>query len=374
MSDLFTELIQLRPGRGVLAANLVARIGPLLRARAGIDDSDGPREVSERLITYLESLAGTLPPDLALAFRVGLSLHPQAQFRFLDERMEWLAMQLDRDARTARRRFDEAARLLELKSREADGAVSMASGSMASGSMTSGPAGLPAHQTEYLYRPQALAETSDIRIGFITGDIRRVKCADIWVNPENTRMEMARFEEHSVSAIIRYLGARRDETGQVVEDRIADALVQKVGRHGQVAPCTAIATDSGNLLGSNRVRSIVHVATVQGEPGAGYRQVHDIGHCVTKALDAAERLAAAEPAHTTILFPILGAGVGGAEPTGTLRTLVGAALDHLLTVRGGIRTVLFLAYSTTDFIACRTVFEDNPQFLADFGQAHGHHH
>ncbi|MEO3859630.1 macro domain-containing protein [Acrocarpospora sp. B8E8] len=370
MSDLFTELIQLRPGRGVLTGNLVARIGPLLRARAGIDDSDGPGEISERLIAYLESLAGTLPPDLALAFRVGLSLHPQAQFRFLDERMEWLAMQLDRDARTARRRFDEAARLLELKSREAGGAVAMASGSMTSGSMTSVPAELPAHQTEYLYRPQALAQ--DIRIGFITGDIRRVKCADIWVNPENTRMEMARFEEHSVSAIIRYLGARRDETGQVVEDRIADALLQKVGQHGQVAPCTAIATDSGNLLDSNRVRSIVHVATVQGEPGAGYRQVHDIGHCVTKALEAAEKLAAAEPVHTTILFPILGAGVGGAEPTETLRTLVGAALDHLLTARGGIRTILFLAYSTTDFIACRTVFEANPQFLPEVGHAHDH--
>ncbi|MER5650398.1 macro domain-containing protein [Streptosporangium sp. NPDC002524] len=357
MSDLFTELVHLRRGRGVLTGTLIDRVGPLLRARAGIGDSDGDTEVAERLVAYLETLADTLPADLALAFRVGLALHPDAQFRFFEERMEWLGTEFDRDARTMRRRFDEAARLLEMKSRE--------------GVPSEGPL---KYQSEYLYRPRALTESSDIRIGFITGDIRRVRCADIWVNSENTRMEMARFEEHSVSAVIRYHGARRDETGHVVDDRIARELTQKLGQSGQVAPGTAIATRSGDLRETNGVRFIVHVATVQGQPGTGYRQVRDIGHCVAKALETAERLASTDPTLRTILFPILGSGVGGAEPVGTLRTLVGETLDHLVAVQGGLRTVLFLAYSAKDLAACRVAFPADSPFLVAVNDVKAHQH
>ena len=48
-----------------------------------------------------------------------------------------------------------------------------------------------------------------------TGDIQNVKGVDIWVNSENTNMQMARFYDWAVSSVIRYLGARRDITGHV---------------------------------------------------------------------------------------------------------------------------------------------------------------
>src|SRR5215475_10444289 len=97
-------------------------------------------------------------------------------------------------------------------------------------------------------RPREVAETEvrlfrlvgelgpACRIGVITGSIRRVRCADIWVNSENTDMEMSRFTDFSVSGIIRYWGARRDQAGRVTGDLIGDALRAAVGERRPVAP------------------------------------------------------------------------------------------------------------------------------------------
>jgi hypothetical protein len=56
----------------------------------------------------------------------------------------------------------------------------------------------------YLYRAGVRGE--ERYIGIVTGDLFRVRCAEVWVNSENTAMRMARVDEFSVSAIIRYQG------------------------------------------------------------------------------------------------------------------------------------------------------------------------
>lgn len=96
-----------------MASDLLERAGPTLRALAGIDDSTSENEARRRLVTYLNDLADELPEDLRTALRVGLALHEDAQCRFLEDRMQWLATELDRDVRTARRRVDEAIRSAE---------------------------------------------------------------------------------------------------------------------------------------------------------------------------------------------------------------------------------------------------------------------
>lgn len=191
-----------------------------------------------------------------------------------------------------------------------------------------------------LYQPAGSA----CRIGVRPGTIRRVRDVDIWVNSENTDLRMARHTEFNISAIIRYWGSVRDETGAVVEDLVADDLEAKVGDRRPVAPGTVITTTAGMLTASHNVRHILHVAAVQGEPGAGFRQVRDIGWCVTNALLHAEQLAATSGANT-VLFPLLGTGVAGAAVVPTARSMVFAALDHLIqrsdTCLSGI---YFLAY------------------------------
>ena len=96
-----------------MASDLLERAGPTLRTLSGIDDTASENEARSRLLTYLSDLADELPEDLRTALRVGLALHEDVQYRFLEARMNWLATELDRDVRTARRRVDEAIRSAE---------------------------------------------------------------------------------------------------------------------------------------------------------------------------------------------------------------------------------------------------------------------
>lgn len=102
------ELKKLRKGRGVFGDNIAQRVGPELGRLCGIQDGDDESEIRRKLALRLSELSTHLPEDLRLAFLAALSLHPDTQQRFLDERIEWLASRLHRDVRTARRRVDEA--------------------------------------------------------------------------------------------------------------------------------------------------------------------------------------------------------------------------------------------------------------------------
>ncbi len=215
----------------------------------------------------------------------------------------------------------------------------------------------------YLYRVRrGQASADDRRIGIITGSIRHVRDADIWVNSENTDMRMSRFEEYTISAIIRYDGARRDSAGHVVDDIIADELAHKVAGGCPVAPATAVTTGSGQLIFSNNVHHVIHAAAVYGEPGAGYRQIRDIGRCVTNALAEADRLPPGiRP--TTILFPMLGMGQGGGKIEHTAPVLLGAAADYLTEMsESRLGTVWFLAHTYAELAACHEVLIGNPRF------------
>jgi hypothetical protein len=107
-ADLFLEELKtLRKGRGVLALKIGGQVGPALRAFCGIARAEASESVRAKVTDRLADLARTLPDDLELAVRAGLALHPQAQQLFLSHRIQWLAEQLDRDERTARRRMDE---------------------------------------------------------------------------------------------------------------------------------------------------------------------------------------------------------------------------------------------------------------------------
>ena len=54
-----------------------------------------------------------------------------------------------------------------------------------------------------------IAKVPAKEIGMITGDIQNIKEIDVWVNSENTNMQMARHFDRSISATIRYLGRKK---------------------------------------------------------------------------------------------------------------------------------------------------------------------
>jgi O-acetyl-ADP-ribose deacetylase (regulator of RNase III) len=222
-----------------------------------------------------------------------------------------------------------------------------------------------ARQETHWYRLRHTAGPGKRWIGIITGDVRRVTEADAWVNSENTDMMMSRVHEFSMSGIIRYEGSRRDATGRVLADIIADELALAVRDRRPVTPAVAIVTSGGELARTHGVRLIIHSAAVEGQPGSGYRAIPDLGQAVQHALAAAAHPTLpdgtpAEPART-VLFPLIGTGTAGGDLDESARTLLLAVVDHLAhSSDPAPERVIFLAYTEAELIACRRVLDACP--------------
>jgi O-acetyl-ADP-ribose deacetylase (regulator of RNase III) len=186
----------------------------------------------------------------------------------------------------------------------------------------------------------ANAPRKEIRL--ITGNLRHVSLSsgaaedqiDIWVSSENINMQMARVFDASVSALIRYLGARRDDVGDIVEDTIADELRARMRGRQQVNPGMVVSTGSGSLAESHHVRRIFHVASVYGVIGGGYHPIAQVEQCVTAALVQADRESArlekaGEAPYRSILFPLLTTGSGSASLVDNARKQLEAARNYL---------------------------------------------
>ena len=197
-------------------------------------------------------------------------------------------------------------------------------------------------------------------IAFITGDREDINVGDIWINSENTNMQMDGFYGKSTSATIRYLGAQKDETGIIEEDTIANALALKMGKALTVPPATVLSTGAG-ALARNGVKWIFHVASVVGEPREGYKSVSRIDRCVKNALKRAEDPKFREDAPLSILFPIFGTGPAGGDFFEHAEICVGAALEYLETVTDVIHEVYFYVWSDVDLEICLTLAGNHPK-------------
>ena len=189
------------------------------------------------------------------------------------------------------------------------------------------------------YAP-ANAPGREIRL--ITGNLRNVNLnsgaaddqIDIWVSSENINMQMARIFDASISALIRYLGARRDDVGDIVEDTIADELRAKMRGRQQVNPGMVVSTGSGSLADSHHVRRIFHVASVYGVIGGGYHPIAQVEQCITAALLQADRESAraekaGEKPYRSIVLPLLTTGSGSSSLVDSARKQLDAARNYL---------------------------------------------
>ena len=203
--------------------------------------------------------------------------------------------------------------------------------------------------------PYRLKNRPDQTISLITGHLRDVTIADVWVNSENTNMQMSRYFEGTISATIRYYGARRKANGEVTEDIISKELRPQVDSFS-VQPCALYVTSAGELAKSNNVKRIFHVAAVQGHINEGYRQVDNVEDCVSEALAKIDSKDLENEDITSILFPLLGSGRGRGNPETTAKKLIDATMNYL-TQRAGsrIKQVYFLTWTTTDLQACQSV-------------------
>jgi O-acetyl-ADP-ribose deacetylase (regulator of RNase III) len=218
------------------------------------------------------------------------------------------------------------------------------------------PAG--GRQAVVLTEPSALhfglGKRKNKRIGLITGGLHNVKGVDVWVNSENTNMQMSRFFERSISATIRYLGSRRDVAGDVVEDCVAHELERAMEGKSTVQPGTVLVTAAGELGRTHKVKAIFHVASVQGQVGIGYRSMESIESCVINVLELAD----SKPEYKSIVFPLLGTGTGKGDLYQTAARLLGAAISHLESeAECPTEVVYFLTWTDVELETCRKILE-----------------
>ncbi len=201
--------------------------------------------------------------------------------------------------------------------------------------------------------PFRLVTQAKKRICVITGDIRERRNIDVWVNSENTNMQMARFYDRSLSAIIRYEGAEKDDNEQVVADTIANELAGALGGRLSVTPGTIYVTSSGALAQTRGVKKIFHAATVSGVPGSGYQAMQDVEKCVTNALRRCDLPQYRDDNLRSIVFPMMGTGAGGAKVEMIAQPLIQSAISYLLTNPDSrVETVYFSAWNFRDLEAC----------------------
>ncbi|MET7494121.1 macro domain-containing protein [Streptomyces sp900116325] len=205
-------------------------------------------------------------------------------------------------------------------------------------------------------------------VGMVSGNLVTVFGVDVWVNSENTRMEMSRTNEPTISAVIRYNGGERDGGGHLVNDLIASELATRMGDMVQVAPGYALSTSSGELLKTNSVKKVVHVAAVEGEPGSGYRPVRDLARCVHNVLAEIDRLNLSGETLRSVVMPLLGTGSKDSDISRTAETLIGASIDYLGSHDSSkIREVYLLAYTSIQQIACEVALEAEEQLMPNHG-------
>ncbi len=141
---------------------------------------------------------------------------------------------------------------------------------------------------EISYKP--LHNRPDVRpprFNVAVGDLRLVKNIDVWINPENTHMEMARVFDTSISGTIRHMSSQWSHGGKRSDDYIRRKLAEAMTGE-DVPPGAALMTScKGQLRSEHFVKKVVHVAAVKvngDDPGCGYVPVNDVGVCLTQAL------------------------------------------------------------------------------------------
>lgn len=110
--DLVRDLRRLRRGDALLGARIVERIGPALAKACGVEAADDQHQVRTKVTSRILVGCSRLADHDALAVTVALGLASDCRFRFLKDRLSWLAVAIDRDSRTASRRVNNALELL----------------------------------------------------------------------------------------------------------------------------------------------------------------------------------------------------------------------------------------------------------------------
>lgn len=231
-------------------------------------------------------------------------------------------------------------------------------------------------------------------VAFKTGDILAVEGVDIWLNPENRYMMMARVIDDSLSASIRWGGAEKYSTDVVAVDTIGNALRRELRGRAEAADYEIIETEPGDLAVDNGVRRLLHlpVAEARGDQKAREglkankeRIKQTIFQSLMKADEGNRSLwqsfkrkftgnRLGKPC-SSVLMPLAGTGQGGL----TAREAVPEIVDGIVKFfdrferrnkHTYIQNIFLLALYQRDVDDCKRVLDEHPDFTRVARQNH----
>lgn len=159
---------------------------------------------------------------------------------------------------------------------------------------------------------------------------------DVVVCPLNTYLELASTYKTSVAACLRWAGAQRSPTGEIVVDGVSNELDRWRAQHARpglaVAPGTVVPT-AVDPAGDLRFRRIYHAAVAS--PRAGTNDYHVDPAAIARAVHHVFSIAREErdafiPPLASLGFPLLGAGRGGLAPRTSFAWIWEAVLAECL--------------------------------------------
>ena len=204
----------------------------------------------------------------------------------------------------------------------------------------------------------ALAKNPEKRLALITGDREDIKVGDVWVNSENTNMQMDRYYGRSTSAMVRYLGAtlerRRTRWSRT---RSARNWRRSSVRRSAWCPPRSSSPAPGALRETNGVKRIFHVASVQGEPRVGYTPDHQARALREERLQQGRRAGVPKPRRwRRFCFPSSGPAPAAAASEEHAERCFTAAIEALESQPAHpIKAVYFYVWSDADLETCLTL-------------------
>ena len=208
------------------------------------------------------------------------------------------------------------------------------------------------------------AQIANREFCIVHGDLMNTYGIDVWVNPENTKMQMGRFHDNSISSCIRYYGAKKDGKGAVIRDTIVNELRRNVKANQMVEAGTVLVTKPGHLRRKNGVKLLCHVAAQHGEPARGYVTIRSYIDCVANVLERIDdinsqwlRRLGIFKRFRTVIFPLFGTRGQDRDSQQVAYNIVQAATNYFQTWPSStIERVYFLAYTDADDELVTTAF------------------
>ncbi|MDX2156086.1 MAG: NUDIX domain-containing protein [Hyphomicrobiaceae bacterium] len=234
----------------------------------------------------------------------------------------------------------------------------------------SAPSQLPDSEHPIHYAHQ---DFDGLKVRIKTGDILSVKDVDIWLNPENKYLMMARIIDRSISASIRWGGAEKRWGRQVAVDTIGNALRRGMNGRSEATDNEIIETEAGELRYSNNVRRLLHlaVASAQGDDNARAGVAvssSDVRVVVQRALAEIHRgntsvefylprlrdwIARRGGRYRSVLVPLIGAGEGGLGAHASVKAILGGILSYCRSEgEKKLPEIYLLAFTDKDLEAC----------------------